>query len=64
MTVDVSIFYQNSDLTPSKLYYSNTRDHFHMNSILPPIRAMLHLRKKLNILYQNPDLTKSKVSSA
>ena len=61
MTVNVSIFYQNSGLTPSKLYYSNTRCHFHMNSTLPPTRAILHLRKNANVLYQNLDLTQSKV---
>ena len=46
MTVNVSIFYQNSNLTLSKFYYSDTRHHFHMNPALPPIRAILHLRKK------------------
>ena len=38
MTVSVSIFYQNSGFTPSKLYYSNRRCHFQMNSALPPKR--------------------------
>ena len=60
MIVNVSIFYQNSGLTPSKLYYSNTRCHFCMNSVFPPIRAVLHLRKNPNVLYQNSDLTQSK----
>ena len=61
MTVDVSIFYKNSGFTPSKLYYSNTRRHFRMNSALPPIKAILHLRKIPNVLQQNSDLTQSKV---
>ena len=61
MTVNVSIFYQNSGLTPSKHYYSNTRCHFRMNSALRPIRAILHLRNNPNALYQNSDLTQSKV---
>ena len=61
MTVNVSIFYQDSGFTPSKLYYSNTRLHFRMNSALPPIRAILHLRKNPNALHQNSDLIQSKV---
>ena len=45
MTVNVSMFYQSSGMTPSKVYYSNTRHHFRMNSALLPLRAILHLRK-------------------
>ena len=46
MTVNVSIFYQNTGFTSSKSDNSNTRHHFRMNSALPPLRAKLHLRKK------------------
>ena len=45
MTFNLSIFYKNSGLTPTKLYYSNTRHHFRMNAALLPLRAILHLRK-------------------
>ena len=45
MTVNASIFYQNSGVTPSKVCYHNIRHHFCMNSDLLPIRAILHLRK-------------------
>ena len=45
MTANVSIFYQSSGMTPSKVYYSNTRYHFSMNSALFPLRPILHLTK-------------------
>ena len=45
MTVNVSIFYQCSGVTPSKSYYSNTRHQFFMNSALLPLRPIFHLRK-------------------
>ena len=53
--------YQNSGLTPSKLYCINTRRHFRINSVLPPIKATLHLGKNPNVLYQNSNLTQSKI---
>ena len=40
MTVNVLIFYQNSGVTPSKAYYSNTRNHFCMNSALLLLRGI------------------------
>ena len=49
MTVNVLIFYQNSGVTPSKAYYSNTRNHFCMNSALLLLRGILHLRKTPNV---------------
>ena len=44
-TVNMSILYQNSGLTQSKVYYSNTRYQFCMNLALLPLRPVLHLRK-------------------
>ena len=45
MTVNVSIFYQSSEVTPSKFHYSNARHQFHMNSALIHLRPILHFRK-------------------
>ena len=45
MTVNVSIFYQSSGMTPSKVYYSNARHNSCMISSLVPLRSILHLRK-------------------
>ena len=45
MVVNVSIFYQNLGVPPSKVYYSNTRHYFCMNLDLLLLRAILHLRK-------------------
>ena len=42
---NVSIFYENSGVTPSKLYYSNIKHTFRMNKALLPLRTILHLRK-------------------
>ena len=50
MTFNLSIFYKNSGLTPTKLYYSNTRHHFRMNAASLPLRAILHLRKIPNVI--------------
>ena len=45
MTVNVSISYQSSGVTPSKVYYSNTRQPFWMNTALLPLRDIVNLRK-------------------
>ena len=37
--------YQNSGLILSKVCYSNTTHHFCMNSALPLLRPVLHLRE-------------------
>ena len=38
MTANVSIFYQSSAFTSSKVYYSNARHQFRMKSALLPLR--------------------------
>ena len=67
MTVNVSIFFQSSGMTPSRVYYSNN-----INAALLPLRAILHLWKNfkcntegcetwpliMSVLYQSSDLTK------
>ena len=45
MTVKMSIFYQNSNLTQSKVYYSNTTNQFRPNWELRSLRPILHLTK-------------------
>ena len=45
MTVKMSIFYQNSNLTQSKVHYSNARLQFCMNWALLSLRPILHLIK-------------------
>ena len=45
MTVNVPIFYQTSSVTPSKVYYNNTRHQFHVNWALLSLTPILHLRK-------------------
>ena len=44
MAVNVSIFYQSSGVTPSKVCYSNTRHQFCMKLALLPLRVSLDLR--------------------
>ena len=48
-TVNMSILYQNSDLTQSKVYWSNTKHQFYRNWALHSLRSILHLRKIPNI---------------
>ena len=74
MTVNVPILYQSSGVTPSKVYYSNTRHSFCITSF----KTILQLRKyckcdtkraclsvsmavNMSILYKNSDLTQSVV---
>ena len=45
MTVNISILYQNSDLTQSKIYYSNTRHRLCINRALLALRSILHFKK-------------------
>ena len=48
-TVNMSILYQNSDLTQSKVYWSNKKHQFCRNWALHSLRSILHLRKIPNI---------------
>ena len=45
MTVNMSILNPNSNLTQSKVYYSNARHQFCINWALISLRAIVHLRK-------------------
>ena len=49
MTINVLIFYQSTNVVWAKVYYSNTRHHFRINSVLLSLRSILHLRKIPNI---------------
>ena len=49
MTVNVSIVYQNSDLTQSNVHYSNIVNHFCIRWALLALKSVLHLRKILDI---------------
>ena len=49
MISNVLIFYQSLNVVRGKVYYSNTRHHFCINSVLLSLRSILNLRKIPNI---------------